>query len=278
MKKIYALLFTVHYSVLALCQNVGIGTPTPDHTLDINGTLGINDTIFHNNDLDTWMGFTAPNTWELTVGNKRVCHIDAIGSTLEMNPDQSGLNFLISSDGINTAHFVPGSVQGDALFFADVTNEQIGIGTKHPTQMLDIQGGNILISSDGINTLLFADTDVNRVGIGTDTPDEELHVVGTIKADTVVGNIGRFNNMQYGRKSITGLMGGTSAAVYISYSGFTNPPMIFITIEENDIIDLDEGYSYHVRNVTPTGALVYIQENGRTLMYGDITVNWMAIE
>jgi len=278
MKKIYVLSLLIHCCTLAFSQNVGIGTPTPDHTLDINGTLGINDTIFHNNDPDTWMGFTAPDTWELTVGNKRVYHIDAIGSTLEMNPDQSGLNFLISSDGLNAAGFAPGSIQGDPLLFADVNSQQIGIGTNQPTQLLDIQGGNMLISSDGINTLLFADTDINRVGIGTDTPDEELHVVGTIKADTVVGNIGRFNNMQYGRKSITGLPGVTHAAFYISYSGFTNPPMIFITIEENDMMDLDEGYAYHVRNVSATGALIYIQENTKTLMFGDFTINWMAIE
>lgn len=278
MKKMYLSLLIAHYCTLALCQNVGIGTPTPDHTLDINGTLGINDTIFHNDDPNTWMGFTAPDTWELTVGNKRVYHIDAIGSTLEMNPDQSGLNFLISSDGINTASFAPGSVQGDPLLFADVTNEQIGIGTNQPTQLLDIQGGNMLISSDGINTLLFADTDVNRVGIGTNTPDEELHVVGTIKADTVVGNVGRFNNMQYGRKSMTGLPGVTHAVFYISYSGFTNPPMIFVTVEDRDSINTNESYSYSVSNVTATSAKIYVQEDGAAPIYGDITINWFAIE
>lgn len=278
MKKIYVLSLLIHCCTLAFSQNVGIGTPTPDHTLDINGTLGINDTIFHNNDPDTWMGFTAPDTWELTVGNKRVYHIDAIGSTLEMNPDQSGLNFLISSDGLNAAGFAPGSIQGDPLLFADVNSQQIGIGTNQPTQLLDIQGGNMLISSDGINTLLFADTDINRVGIGTDTPDEELHVVGTMKADTIVGRVGIFNNMQRGQKDLIWLPGVTDIAAYISYSGFTNPPMIFITIEDRDSINTNESYSYSVSNVTTTGAQVYVQENGGSSMYGAFTINWLAIE
>lgn len=38
-------------------------------------------------------------------------------------------------------------------------------------------------------TLLFTDSSTNRVGIGTETPDEKLHVEGTIKASGYKGDI-----------------------------------------------------------------------------------------
>jgi len=176
MKKIQLFLIIIHYCTIAVSQNVGIGTPTPDHTLDINGALGINDTIFHNNDTDTWMGFTAPDTWEVAVAGKQATRVDAIGSTLMVNPDQSGINFLIRGDGISANNFV--SPAPTTLFFADVANEQIGIGTDQPSELLDIEGGNMLIRGDGISALYYADTDQNRIGIGTNQPSELLEIQG----------------------------------------------------------------------------------------------------
>jgi len=56
MKRLFLLLITLLLvSGTIFAQNTGIGTPTPDYTLDINGALGVNDTIYHNGDPDTWM-------------------------------------------------------------------------------------------------------------------------------------------------------------------------------------------------------------------------------
>jgi len=277
MKKIQIILVLLHYSILALCQNVGIGTPTPDHTLDINGTVGINEAIFHNNDTDTWMGFTANDTWEVAVGGKPATRVDAIGSTLIINPDQSSVNFLISSDGINANNFAPNSASTPPLFFADVSGEQIGIGTDQPTELLEIQGGNMLISGDGINPLLFVDTDQNRVGIGTATPQAKLEVAGTFKTDTLQADyISMPNNIQSGSVLITGMTGQTVMARTISFQAFNTKPKIIVSIEDLSQSFVDT-YSHSVSHVTTTSATIQIQEPLGS-MYGDIQINWIAIE
>ena len=39
-------------------SNVGIGTNTPDYTLDVAGNIGVNQYIYHNGDANTWINFT----------------------------------------------------------------------------------------------------------------------------------------------------------------------------------------------------------------------------
>jgi len=147
MKKISFLFVALFWGGTILAQNVGIGTPTPNHTLDINGSLGINDNIYHNDDVDTWMGFPAPDTWELGVGGKRAAEVDGVNSAFTVNPDGDDIDFLIRSDGIN------------ALLYADTNNDYIGIGHQNPQHLVDIDNGNMLIRSDGINALMYADHD-----------------------------------------------------------------------------------------------------------------------
>jgi len=320
MKKIQLLFGLLFFASLSFGQNVGIGTPTPDYTLDINGSLSVNDTIYHNDDSDTWMAFTAPDTWELTVGSKRISQVDAINSTLDINPDYSDINFLIRGDGINAMQGAQTNTT-DALFYADTQNELIGIGTSIPEHLIDIDGGNMLIRGDGINALMFADHNNSRIGIGTTTPQhlididngnmlirgdginallfvdhfddkvgigtnnpqEELHVVGTIKADTIKANHVQIPHIKYGQMLISSSENGTDLFIReINYpeSGFTNPPHLFITINDVDNQGSTgaEVYSYSVFDVTPTSAKIRLEETDSGIMFGDIIIYWMAIE
>ena len=49
--------------------NIGIGNTAPDYTLDVSGDVGINDYVYHNGDPDTFIGFSAANTFDVTAGN-----------------------------------------------------------------------------------------------------------------------------------------------------------------------------------------------------------------
>jgi len=288
-------------------QNVGIGTPNPNHTLDINGSLGVNDTICHNDDPDTWMAFPAPDTWEVTVGGKQVTKVDAINSTLTVNPNNHDIDFLIRADGINSLFYADTQnehigigtatpqdlvdidngnfrIRADginALMYADHDSSRIGIGTDSPQHLVDIDNGNFRIRADGINALLFAEHDTGRIGIGTENPQEELHVVGTIKADTIEANHISLPNMQYGNITVSAPFNGTNLFTpQINYSGFTNPPHIFITVYDidNQGHEGQVSYSYSVYQVTNTSARIRLEEPDGGPMFGDIVIYWMAIE
>ena len=302
MKRLLFLFTMLLLSGAVVAQNTGIGTPSPDYTLDVNGTLGINDTIYHNDDPDTWMAFPAPDTWELVVGGKQSARVDAINSTFTVNPNQDDIDFLIRSYGINpllyadtqNEHIGIGTdtpqelvdidngnmlIRGDginALMFADHNNDKLGIGTATPEHLVDIDGGNMLIRGDGINALLFVDYANDRVGIGTDNPQAALHVEGLVVTDSIkVGDSRSIGNMQFGQKTFTGFVNGLATAVQINYSGFTGNPMIFVSV--SNPTNTIEPLAFNVRNVTSTSAEIQVEGiNGS--MNGDIVITWMAIE
>ncbi len=151
-------------------QNVGIGTSTPDYTLDINGQLGINDYIYHNDDLgeDTYMGFSSENTWEVVAGNNAIAMADGIADEFIVNQSGADTKLRIVGDGI------------DHLMIADPSTNRVGIGTGTPDYLLDVDG-SLRIVGDGIDHLFYIDSDSNRIGVGTDAPQHLLDINGDMR-------------------------------------------------------------------------------------------------
>ena len=70
----------------------------------------------------------------------------------------------------------------DHLIYADSDNNTVGIGTDSPQHLLDIKG-DLRVVSDGIDHLIYANSGNNTVGIGQATPLYLLDVKGDLRVE-----------------------------------------------------------------------------------------------
>jgi hypothetical protein len=204
--------------------NVGIGTTSPTQKLDVNGNIGLSG----NGTGNRWILLNETNTYAGTLRIQAGAGSAAYGGAINMyghshatNPGDvavgissgSGGSFRVNSTGIDT---------GTDLFIVK-SSGNVGIGTTSPAYKLDVESGNIRVSSsasgeksytfyeesggptgatvgyDGAtNSLFLGTTDDNNdtisqhlvipratgnVGIGTTSPNRSLHVIGQVAID-----------------------------------------------------------------------------------------------
>ena len=63
---------TQDHLIVDTSGNVGIGTPSPDFTLDVAGDIGVDYKIYHNDDHDTFLAFTGDTFTVRTGGTDRL--------------------------------------------------------------------------------------------------------------------------------------------------------------------------------------------------------------
>jgi hypothetical protein len=135
---------------------VGIGTTTPAYNLEVNGTLRstsitIADYVRHEQDLDTYFGFSAADAFKVIIGNSTRFEI------------------------YNSGTFVLGNLW---------VNEKIGHNGDSNTYMAFPSNDNINWYTSGSERMRISA--VGNVGIGISLGSEKLHVNGNILA---AGNI-----------------------------------------------------------------------------------------
>ena len=208
---------------------VGIGTASPDYTLDVAGNIGVNEFIVHNGDSDTFLQFET-NTIGITAGNASIMTLAT--SAITVNPEKADMiSFQVYDD------------QGESMLAiasnpaAGASGGAVGIHNEAPTY--DFVVGDDLFIVSG-----------SSVGVGSTWSGKEFHVTdgdsGTPSAPAdsqVVVESG-------GNAGISLLAGGSRARIYFGDSSdidegiieykFTNSERFNITVGANEVMRIYE--------------------------------------
>jgi hypothetical protein len=116
--------------------NVGIGTTSPNYKLEVQGTLGITEYLYHSGDNNTYLRFSGDRIIFQAGGYEMLRLIEGATSEVVINEGSQDLNFRVESDTDTHALFVQGS------------DGRVGIGTSTPSADLHLVG-ELLGNTDG---------------------------------------------------------------------------------------------------------------------------------
>ena len=144
---------------------------------------------------------------------------------------------------------------------------------------------------DGINHLLYVDTDSNNVGINNDTPTEKLDVDGKIKAKGLqlvspfTGAVTNFNQLSTGKQAVPGgnPTGGVLQASITFPTVFFTQPNVLVTVHGTATgAEQDATLVASVRQANSTGVIVNIvRVDGGTAdgsWTQNLDISWIAWE
>jgi len=109
---------------------VGVNTTTPDYTLDVAGTVGIDDYIYHNGDTDTYLKFTG-NEVNIVAGGQSMIKLDYNNNAndkIQLNNTNANIDVQIMDD------------DGEVVLHTDAGTKRVGIREDSPTSTLHVSG------------------------------------------------------------------------------------------------------------------------------------------
>ena len=113
-------------------SRVGIGTDSPDYTLDVAGNIGVDQYIYHNGDANTYINFTDDRV-QFEVGNLKMLGMHKKASSphqVTVNSNNNNIDFVVNSNNSSTS----------PILRADASTARLGIRTASPTVELDVAG------------------------------------------------------------------------------------------------------------------------------------------
>jgi len=161
--------------------NIGIGTTSPNHKLDINGNLGLKENQYIN-----WGYTDGDSGYGLKDNSGTLQYKSSGGSWTDMGAGSGTINYgAASSLAFYSVSGTTATGTTNALLSWDDTNARLGVGTSTAYATLSVWGktsgtGMALFNVvDNASTTLLTILDTGRIGIGTTTPTAKLTIQGT---------------------------------------------------------------------------------------------------
>jgi len=232
--------------------NVGIGTTSPGHLLDVSGTARILNGIYFNNATGSFLWETGANSLRFGTNNTERVRIDAsgnvgIGTTspiadgLTIRREGSDRKVLLKLDRPNTAglqtamQFTVGNIM-----VGQIQHEYVASNYNHMSFTLRAVNGSNIIP-------LWLENSGN-VGIGTTSPaaeldiakdiDAKLRITSTRNGAFVNGN--NFGSLEFYGKDTSGLGEGIRAAIRAKADGIFGVDTNLTFSTSNGTLGLDE--------------------------------------